>query len=200
MPGTMRTGCSLDASNGRAMRAAGRKAWRHSGSRRQSASGTRAGHHRRSSNFRRRSCLAWSSACWASSMPCSGGMTAPARQTSLTSKFSPPTRSAQRLWSWTSAAPRWLRLAALLRRGLCACGTGRLCTWRRSFAPIRKTARSCSKAAGQEPVAPYAYVTTQKFLEVFGLASLRDLPEIEGLEDVGLLQRPANETDLDGVL
>jgi chromosome segregation and condensation protein ScpB len=51
-----------------------------------------------------------------------------------------------------------------------------------------------------EPGAPYAYVTTRKFLEVFGLASLRDLPDIESLEDAGLLQRPANEIDLDDVL
>jgi segregation and condensation protein B len=51
-----------------------------------------------------------------------------------------------------------------------------------------------------EPGAPFAYVTTKKFLEAFGLASLRDLPDIERLEDAGLLQRPANEIDLDGVL
>jgi chromosome segregation and condensation protein ScpB len=51
-----------------------------------------------------------------------------------------------------------------------------------------------------EPGAPYAYVTTRKFLEVFGLASLRELPDIESLEDAGLLQRPANVADLDGVL
>ncbi len=51
-----------------------------------------------------------------------------------------------------------------------------------------------------EPGAPYAYVTTRKFLEVFGLASLRELPDIEKLEDAGLLQRPANVADLDGVL
>ena len=51
-----------------------------------------------------------------------------------------------------------------------------------------------------EPGAPYAYVTTRKFLEVFGLASLRDLPDVESLEDAGLLQRPALEADLDGLL
>jgi chromosome segregation and condensation protein ScpB len=51
-----------------------------------------------------------------------------------------------------------------------------------------------------EAGAPYAYVTTRKFLEVFGLASLRELPDIESLEDAGLLQRPANLADLDGVL
>jgi segregation and condensation protein B len=51
-----------------------------------------------------------------------------------------------------------------------------------------------------EPGAPYAYVTTKKFLEVFDLASLRDLPDIEKLEDAGLLMRSCSESDLDGVL
>ena len=51
-----------------------------------------------------------------------------------------------------------------------------------------------------EPGAPFAYVTTKKFLEVFGLASLRDLPDIERLEDAGLLARPPTSEDLDGVL
>ncbi len=34
--------------------------------------------------------------------------------------------------------------------------------------------------------APYTYVTTQKFLVVFDLQSLRDLPDREGLQDAGL--------------
>jgi chromosome segregation and condensation protein ScpB len=51
-----------------------------------------------------------------------------------------------------------------------------------------------------EPGAPFAYVTTKKFLEVFGLASLRDLPDIEQLEDAGLLERPPTSDDLDGML
>jgi chromosome segregation and condensation protein ScpB len=51
-----------------------------------------------------------------------------------------------------------------------------------------------------EPGAPFAYVTTKKFLEVFGLASLRDLPNIEKLEDAGLLTPPSADGDLDGVL
>ena len=51
-----------------------------------------------------------------------------------------------------------------------------------------------------EPGAPFAYVTTKKFLEVFGLASLRDLPDIERLEDAGLLERPPCSDDLDGML
>ena len=37
------------------------------------------------------------------------------------------------------------------------------------------------------PGAPYAYVTTPEFLAHFGFESLRDLPEIEKLEDAGLL-------------
>jgi hypothetical protein len=51
-----------------------------------------------------------------------------------------------------------------------------------------------------EPGAPFAYVTTKKFLEVFGLATLRDLPDIERLEDEGLLRRPDSDIDLDGAL
>ncbi len=35
--------------------------------------------------------------------------------------------------------------------------------------------------------APYAYVTTEKFLLEFGFESLRDLPDLEKLEDAGLL-------------
>jgi len=51
-----------------------------------------------------------------------------------------------------------------------------------------------------EPGAPFAYVTTKKFLEVFGFATLRDLPDIERLEDEGLPQRPRSDVDLDGAL
>ncbi len=49
------------------------------------------------------------------------------------------------------------------------------------------------------PGAPYAYVTTKRFLEAFGLATLRDLPDIEKLEDAGLLQRSVVEIELDGM-
>ena len=51
-----------------------------------------------------------------------------------------------------------------------------------------------------EPGAPFAYVTTKRFLEVFGLASLRHLPDIERLEEEGLLRRPRSDIDLDGAL
>ena len=39
------------------------------------------------------------------------------------------------------------------------------------------------------PGAPYAYVTTPGFLAQLGFGSLRDLPDIEKLEDAGLLGR-----------
>jgi segregation and condensation protein B len=47
------------------------------------------------------------------------------------------------------------------------------------------------------PGAPYAYVTTQAFLSHFGFESLRDLPDIEKLEDAGLIGR-TSEARLDG--
>ena len=51
-----------------------------------------------------------------------------------------------------------------------------------------------------EPGAPFAYVTTRKFLAAFGLAGLRDLPDLERLEDEGWLQRPGSNGDLDAAL
>lgn len=38
-----------------------------------------------------------------------------------------------------------------------------------------------------QPGAPYTYVTTPAFLEHFGFESLRDLPDMERLEEAGLL-------------
>ncbi|MBB5536978.1 segregation and condensation protein B [Rhizobium giardinii] len=40
-----------------------------------------------------------------------------------------------------------------------------------------------------QPGAPYTYVTTPAFLSAFGFDTLRDLPDIEMLEDAGLLGR-----------
>ena len=51
-----------------------------------------------------------------------------------------------------------------------------------------------------QPGAPFAYVTTRKFLEAFGLASLRDLPDLERLKADGLLQKAGGEADLDSAL
>lgn len=44
------------------------------------------------------------------------------------------------------------------------------------------------------PGAPYTYVTTPHFLSAFGMETLRDLPNIEALEDAGLLSRNALQT------
>jgi segregation and condensation protein B len=51
-----------------------------------------------------------------------------------------------------------------------------------------------------QPGAPFAYVTTRTFLEAFGFATLRDLPDLERLKAEGLLQRGQGEADLDSAL
>jgi segregation and condensation protein B len=51
-----------------------------------------------------------------------------------------------------------------------------------------------------QPGAPFAYVTTRTFLEAFGLATLRDLPDLERLKAEGLMQSTGGEADLDAAL
>jgi segregation and condensation protein B len=51
-----------------------------------------------------------------------------------------------------------------------------------------------------QPGAPFAYVTTRKFLEAFGFASLRDLPDLEHLKADGFMQTGPGEGDLDSSL
>ena len=51
-----------------------------------------------------------------------------------------------------------------------------------------------------QPGAPFAYVTTRTFLEAFGLASLRDLPDLEQLKAEGLMRTGQGENDLDSAL
>ena len=51
-----------------------------------------------------------------------------------------------------------------------------------------------------QPGAPFAYVTTKTFLEAFGFATLRDLPDLERLKAEGLLQRHGDEAELDSAL
>jgi segregation and condensation protein B len=63
--------------------------------------------------------------------------------------------------------------------------------------PISRDAVAALRAAGlvaagprsPQPGAPYTYVTTPAFLELSGLASLRDLPDLDRLEAAGLLGR-----------
>lgn len=47
------------------------------------------------------------------------------------------------------------------------------------------------------PGAPYTYVTTKYFLSAFGMDTLRDLPDIEALEDAGLLSRQGLPQEID---
>jgi segregation and condensation protein B len=51
-----------------------------------------------------------------------------------------------------------------------------------------------------QPGAPFAYVTTRTFLEAFGFATLRDLPDLERLKAESLLQGGKGENDLDSAL
>jgi segregation and condensation protein B len=51
-----------------------------------------------------------------------------------------------------------------------------------------------------QPGAPFAYVTTKTFLEAFGFASLRDLPDLERLKAEGSLQGGQGDNDLDSAL
>jgi segregation and condensation protein B len=51
-----------------------------------------------------------------------------------------------------------------------------------------------------QPGAPFAYVTTRKFLEAFGFATLRDLPDLERLKAEGLQQLGQGDADLDSTL
>ena len=51
-----------------------------------------------------------------------------------------------------------------------------------------------------QPGAPFAYVTTKTFLEAFGFATLRDLPDLERLKAERLMQGGQGEDDLDGAL
>jgi segregation and condensation protein B len=51
-----------------------------------------------------------------------------------------------------------------------------------------------------QPGAPFAYVTTRKFLEAFGLGSLRDLPDLERIKADGFLHEGERDSELDGAL
>ncbi|WP_295807608.1 SMC-Scp complex subunit ScpB [uncultured Nitratireductor sp.] len=54
---------------------------------------------------------------------------------------------------------------------------------------LRRLHLIASGPRSPQPGAPYTYVTTKKFLGQFGLDTLRDLPDLEALEDAGLLSR-----------
>lgn len=60
---------------------------------------------------------------------------------------------------------------------------------RDTIAGLRDAGFIVSGPRSPTPGAPYTYVTTKLFLSVFGFETLRDLPNIEALEDAGLLSR-----------
>jgi segregation and condensation protein B len=60
---------------------------------------------------------------------------------------------------------------------------------RDTIAALRQAGLIAAGPRSPQPGAPYAYVTTPAFLAQFGFESLRDLPDMEKLEDAGLLGR-----------
>jgi segregation and condensation protein B len=60
---------------------------------------------------------------------------------------------------------------------------------RDTIASLRNANLLASGPRSPTPGAPYTYVTTKHFLTAFGMETLRDLPDIEALEDAGLLRR-----------
>lgn len=69
------------------------------------------------------------------------------------------------------------------------------------FGSLRGAGFIASGPRSPTPGAPYTYVTTKQFLSAFGMQTLRDLPDIEALEDAGLLSgQPPMGDDLSGAL
>ncbi|TAW69515.1 SMC-Scp complex subunit ScpB [Rhizobium ruizarguesonis] len=64
---------------------------------------------------------------------------------------------------------------------------------RDTIASLRDAGFLGSGPRSPRPGAPYTYVTTKHFLSAFGLETLRDLPDLERMEDDGLLSRQALE-------
>lgn len=58
---------------------------------------------------------------------------------------------------------------------------------RDTIAALRGAGFLASGPRSPTPGAPYTYVTTKHFLSAFGLQTLLDLPDMEALEDAGLL-------------
>ncbi len=71
---------------------------------------------------------------------------------------------------------------------------------RDTIASLREAKLITSGPRSPTPGAPYTYVTTPAFLSTFGFDTLRDLPDIEMLEDSGLLNRRkvADDPDMNG--
>lgn len=66
---------------------------------------------------------------------------------------------------------------------------------RDAIAALRQAGFIASGPRSPLPGAPYTYVTTPAFLQAFGFDTLRDLPDLEMLEDAGLLSRHSQPAD-----
>jgi segregation and condensation protein B len=69
---------------------------------------------------------------------------------------------------------------------------------RDTIASLRNANFLASGPRSPTPGAPYTYVTTKHFLTAFGMETLRDLPDIEALEDAGLLSRKGMQEEFVG--
>ncbi|MVA56514.1 SMC-Scp complex subunit ScpB [Agrobacterium vitis] len=67
---------------------------------------------------------------------------------------------------------------------------------RDTIAALRGAGFIASGPRSPTPGAPYTYVTTKHFLSAFDMETLRDLPDIEALEDAGLLSRYAVQSEI----
>lgn len=60
---------------------------------------------------------------------------------------------------------------------------------RDTIAHLRRLGFIAAGPRSPQPGAPYTYVTTREFLSHYGFDTLRDLPDMEALEDAGLLSK-----------
>ncbi|SMF24486.1 Chromosome segregation and condensation protein ScpB [Xaviernesmea oryzae] len=69
---------------------------------------------------------------------------------------------------------------------------------RDTIAGLRDAGFLASGPRSPTPGAPYTFVTTKQFLSAFGMETLRELPDLEALQDAGLLRREAGSTEVTG--
>jgi chromosome segregation and condensation protein ScpB len=71
---------------------------------------------------------------------------------------------------------------------------------RDAIAALRSAGLVATGPRSPQPGAPHTYVTTPAFLGLSGLQSLRDLPDLDRLEEAGLLGKPPLPEELRGAL